>query len=54
MGLEYLHKSVDIAHQINKWDVVIITLGKILNSFSVGQSNVRGKLIALGLLHFLF
>jgi hypothetical protein len=54
MGLECLHKSADIARQINKWDVLIVTLRKTLNSFSVRQSNVRGKFIALDLLHFLF
>lgn len=54
MGLEYLHKIVDIARQINKWDVLIITLRKILNTFSVTQSNVTGKCSALCLLHFLF
>jgi hypothetical protein len=54
MGLEYLHKSADIARQINKWVVLIITLRKILNSFSVRQSNLRGEFVALGLLQFLF
>jgi hypothetical protein len=49
VGLEYLHKSADIARQINKCDVLIVTLRKILNSFSVRQSTVRGKFIALGL-----
>ena len=42
MGLEYLHKCADIAHQINEWDVLIVTLRKILNSFRVRQANVQG------------
>jgi hypothetical protein len=54
VGLDYLHKSADIACEINKCDVLITTLRKILNFFSVRQSTVRGKFIALGLLHFLF
>jgi len=54
MGLEYLHKSADIARQINKWVVLIITLRKILNSFSVRQSNLRGEFVALGLCSFYF
>ena len=38
----------------NEWDVLIVALRKILNSFSVRQSIVRGKSTALVLLHFLF
>ena len=52
MGLVYLRKSAGIALQINKWDVLIIILRKILNSFSFRQSNIRGKFIALGFFAF--